>query len=163
MEKTRKVIIMLVILIVSAGYALADDLIIFPNKGQSNEQMEKDKYDCYAWAKKESGFDPMAPPAAAAPPPATTAPQSSAVKGAARGAVVGVAVGAIAGDPGHGAAIGATAGGLGGAMKKRDQQASQQQAQQSAADQQAQQTAAGLDKYNRAYSACLEGKGYTVK
>jgi hypothetical protein len=163
MNQIRTFSIMLFIVIVSAGYAFANDLIIFPNKGQSNSQMEKDKYDCYIWAKQQSGFDPNAAPTAAAPPPPTTAPQSSAVKGAARGAVVGVAVGAIAGDAGKGAAIGATAGGLGGAMKKRDQAASQQQAQQSAADQQAQQYAAGLDKYNRAYSACLEGKGYTVK
>ena len=163
MGPIKNFLIMFCIVMAWAGYAFADDLIIFPNKGQSNSQMEKDKYDCYAWAKQQSGFDPMAPPAAAATPPTTTAPQSSAVKGAARGAVVGVAVGAIAGDAGKGAAIGAAAGGLGGAMKKRDQAASQQQAQQAAADQQAQQTAAGLDKYNRAYSACLEGKGYTVK
>lgn len=153
--------IALIIVIVSTGYAVADDLMIFPNKGQGNDQMAIDKQACHEWAKKESGFDPNAAATSSTTP--AQAPTSNAVKGAARGAVVGVAVGAIAGDPGHGAAIGAAAGGLGGGMKKRDQQAAQQQAQQSAADQQAQQYAAGLDKYNRAYSACLEGKGYTVK
>jgi hypothetical protein len=145
------------------GVALADELIIFPAKGQNNEQMEQDKFACYQWAKEQSGFDPMAPPTATAPPPAEEAPQGGVVKGAARGALVGVAVGAIAGDAGKGAAIGAAAGGLGGGMKQRDQQAQQAQAQQNAADQQAQQSATNWDHYNRAYTACLEGKGYTVK
>jgi len=31
---------------------------VFPNKGQSDDQLEKDKYACYEWAKKQSGFDP---------------------------------------------------------------------------------------------------------
>ena len=57
-----------------AEVALADDLFIYPTKGQSQEQMEKDKYDCYQWAKKESGFDPMALPTATAPPPQQSAP-----------------------------------------------------------------------------------------
>lgn len=54
-------------------FALADEPFIYPSQGQSQEQMEKDKYDCYEWAKKESGFDPMAPPTATSPPP----PQSA--------------------------------------------------------------------------------------
>ncbi|GAB63029.1 MAG: glycine zipper family protein [Candidatus Jettenia sp.] len=41
------------------GAALAHGLIIYPAKGQSQEQMEKDKYECYSWAKQQTGFDPM--------------------------------------------------------------------------------------------------------
>lgn len=147
----------------AAGYALADEFVIFPAKGQSNEQMEQDKFACYQWAKEQSGFDPMAPPTATAPPPAAEEPQGGLVKGAARGALVGVAVGAIAGDAGKGAAIGAASGGLIGGMRKSDQEAKQEQAQKNWETEQARQYAGNRDKYNRAYTACLEGKGYTVK
>lgn len=51
------------------GLALAQDPIVFPAEGQSQEQMEKDKFSCYQWAKNETGFDPMQTPTASAPPP----------------------------------------------------------------------------------------------
>lgn len=135
--------------------AAGGEPVVYPAKGQSQQQMEMDKSSCYSWAKGQTGFDPMQ-----APVPATAAePQGGAVKGAAKGAAVGAAVGAIAGDAGKGAAIGATAGGAGGAVKKRKGQKEQQA--------QAQQQAAAADQkladYNRAWGACLEGKGYTVK
>jgi hypothetical protein len=163
MNQVRKIIMMLFIVVVSAGYAFAEDFMIFPNKGQSNDQLGKDKYACYEWAKQQSGFDPMATPTATTPPPATEAPKGGVVKGAAKGALVGVAVGAIAGNAGKGAAIGAAGGGVVGGMRKRNQGAEQEQAQQNWQNEQTQQYAANRDKYNRAYTACLEGKGYTVK
>jgi hypothetical protein len=133
----------------------AQEPIVFPAKGQSNQQMESDKYACYSWAKGQTGFDPMQAPTATAPPP----PQGGAVKGAAKGALAGVAVGAVAGDAGQGAAIGATAGGIvGGAKKKKSQQQQQQAVQQQAAGYEQKR-----GEYNRAWSACMEGKGYTVK
>ena len=52
-----------------AGTALAQDFFIYPNKGQSNEQMEQDKFQCYNWAKGQTGFDPMQVPTATSPPP----------------------------------------------------------------------------------------------
>jgi hypothetical protein len=142
---------------------MADDFVIFPNKGQSDEQLEKDKYDCYQWAKKQSGFDPMEQPKASAPPPAKEAPEGGTVKGAARGALVGVAVGAIAGDAGKGAAIGAASGGLIGGMKRHDQETQQEKKEQQWANQQAAEYEKNRAKYNKAYCACLEGKDYTVK
>ena len=152
------------VLLFGVGAALAQqDLIVFPSKGQSQEQMEKDKYACYEWAKQQTGFDPMAQPKATAPPPEQEAPQSSAVGGAARGALLGVAVGAIAGDAGKGAAIGAASGGLMGGMRKRGQVRQQEQAQEQWAQEQAAQYTQKRNHYNRAYAACLEGKGYTVK
>jgi hypothetical protein len=66
--------ILLFIATLVAGPALAQELFIYPTKGQSQEQIEKDKYDCYQWAKKETGFDPMAPPTATEPPPQQSAP-----------------------------------------------------------------------------------------
>lgn len=165
MNHCRKMLVMLLLVAVAitAGYSFAGEFMIYPGKGQSSEQMEKDKYECYQWAKQQSGFDPMAPPQATAPPPAEEAPKGGVVKGAARGALLGVAVGAIAGDAGKGAAIGAASGGLIGGMRRSDQQTKQEQSQKNWETQQAQQYQANRDQYNRAYTACLEGKGYTVK
>jgi uncharacterized protein HemX len=134
---------------------LGADLYIYPNKGQSPEQQSRDRYDCHLWAVQQTGFDPTRAQASAPPPPP---PQGGVFKGAARGAAVGAVGGAIAGDAGTGAAVGAATGGLIGGMKQRGQ-AQQQQAQ---ANQAAQQENA-LAAYNRALSACLSGRGYTVK
>jgi len=139
------------------------ELIVYPNNNQSEEQMEKDKFECYTWAKKETGFDPMATPTASTPPPQQQAPQGGVVKGAARGAVVGTATGAIAGDTGKGAAIGASSGALVGGMRRRDQRKQQQHAQNQWAQQESAQYNENRNRYNRAYSACLEGKNYSVK
>ena len=142
-------------LLVAAPAVAATEPIVFPAKNQSKEQTEKDKYACYQWAKGQTGFDPMKAPEKA---PAA-APKGGAVKGAAKGAAAGAIVGAVAGDAGKGAAIGAAAGGTGGAMKKRKAEKEQQAAAQSqaaSADQK-------RSEYNRAWGACLEGKGYTVK
>ena len=46
-----------------------------------------------------------------------------------------------------------------GGMRRNDQRRNQQAADQQWANQQR----AGRDSYNRALSACLEGKGYTVR
>jgi hypothetical protein len=147
----------------TADDAIADEMYVYPQKGQSNEQMEKDKYECYTWAKKQTGFDPMEEPKASAPPPAQEAPKGGVLRGGARGALAGVAVGAIAGDAGKGAAIGATSGALIGGMRRRDQVRQQEQAQQQWAQNQASQYAQKRSEYNRAYSACLGGRGYTAK
>ena len=59
---------------------MADDLVIYPNKGQSKDQLEKDKYACYEWAKNQSGFDPMVQPKASAPPPEKEAAKGGVVR-----------------------------------------------------------------------------------
>jgi uncharacterized protein YcfJ len=80
--------------------------------------MEKDKYDCYSWAKQQTGFDPMQPQATQAPSPQPQQPSGERVRGAARGAAVGAVVGEIANDDaGKGAAAGAAAGTMAGGMK----------------------------------------------
>jgi hypothetical protein len=162
MKIAEKIMLLSVLAFFTAGNASAQDFFIYPSNGQSNDQMAQDKSQCYEWAKGQTGFDPMAPPTATSAPPSSSEPQSSAVKGAARGALVGVAVGAIAGNAGRGAAIGAASGGLMGGMRKSDQKAQQAQEQQQWEQQQAAQYQHGRDTYNRAYKACLEGRGYTV-
>ncbi len=145
------------------GQSFAQDLIIYPKEGQNQEQTEKDKYACYTWAKEQTGFDPMTSAPAVSQPSQQPSPQGGAIKGAARGGLAGAAVGAIAGDAGKGAAIGATAGGIGGRIRQNEQKHQQEQAY--AREVQAQQNAysQNMENYHRAYGACLEAKGYTVK
>ena len=141
----------------SATLCLGQDLFIYPAKGQSQEQQDKDRYECHNWAVQQTGFDPSKTAASYAPA-STQAPQGGLLKGAARGATVGVVGGAIAGDAGKGAAIGAASGALLGGMRRNDQVRQQQyQAQQSANA-----YAGQRDSYNRALGACLQGRGYSV-
>ena len=100
--------------------SLADDLFIYPTKNQSAEQQDKDKWECRAWATKQTGFDPAARATATAPP-TREAPRGGLVRGAAGGAALGAVGGAIAGNAGKGAAIGAAGGGLLGVMRRNDQ------------------------------------------
>jgi len=156
MKKLKLALACIVVSLLTVPPVFAQDPIIYPNQGQSPEQQEKDKFECYTWAREQTGFDPMQ---ATTVPSGQPAPQGGVVRGAAGGALAGVAIGAIAGNAGKGAAIGAASGALFGGMRQHDQQRQQQQAQQ--------QQAANYDNqrnnYNRAYGACLEGRGYTVK
>jgi hypothetical protein len=150
-------------LLLAALTAGAQEPIVYPAKGQSPDQVEQDKYQCYQWAKGETGFDPMAPPTATAPPPPNQAPTASTGRSAVGGAAAGSLIGGISdGNWGKGAAIGAVAGGLFGAHRKSSQQRQSQQAQQSWEQQQAQIYAQRRHEYNRAWTACLTGRGYTV-
>jgi len=116
-----------------AGPALAQELIIFPSQGQSDDQMEQDKYACYQWAKKETGFDPMEVPKATEPPPKEEAKKGGLVRGAAGGAIVGGIVGGSKGAK-RGAAAGGVVGGARRQSQKRDQQHKEEQwAQEQAA------------------------------
>jgi hypothetical protein len=164
MKRTLQLIVLLLFVGLTAGPALADDLYVFPSKGQSQEQMERDKYDCYQWAKRQTGFDPMQRPQATAPPPAEEPAQGGVFRGAARGAAVGAVAGGIArDDAGKGAAAGAVGGAMIGGMRRRDQQRRQEYERKQWEQQQAAQYNQRRGEYVRAYGACLEGKGYNVK
>jgi hypothetical protein len=147
-----------------SGIAIAEngDLYIYPAKGQSQSQQEKDRYECHSWAVRQTGFDPSRPSsgaASSAQTPPYQASQPHVVKGAARGAALGAVGGAITGDAGKGAAAGAAMGGLAGGFRRRDerkQQAAQQQANAQAAANNSR------TSYHRAMAACLQGRGYTV-
>ena len=111
---------------------------VYPTRGQSPQQQQKDQGECHVWATQQTGVNP----GAMAPPP--SGPTGQVAGTAARGA--------IGGDAGKGAAIGAATGALVGGFRRADQRraAEQSQAQASAA-------------YGNANAACLEGRGYTVK
>jgi hypothetical protein len=142
-------------IIVSTGLAVAAEQFVFPKSGQTKEQQEQDQFTCYKWAKEQTGFDPTKPVEQTSAP----APKGGAVSGAAKGAAVGAVGGAIGGDAGKGAAVGAGVGAAAGAHKKRKGEKQQAAAQQQATQQQQ----ASVEGYQRAFGACMEGKGYTVK
>jgi Glycine zipper len=140
---------------VSTSLPASAELFVFPKNGQTKEQQEQDEFTCYKWAKDQTGFDPNK----AVEHTAAPAPQGGAGKGAAKGAAVGAIGGAIGGDAGKGAAVGAGVGAAAGAHKKRKGEKQQEAAEQQAEKQQA----ANVEGYQRAFGACMEGKGYTVK
>jgi hypothetical protein len=142
---------------------LAQEVIVYPAKGQSAEQTEKDKYECYAWAKNSSGFDPMAAPTAQTAPPTKEKQVGGVGKGAVGGGLAGLAVGALAGNAKKGAAIGAGSGALIGGMRRHDQKQRETNTRQQWEQQEVADYSQNRNNYNRAYSACLEGRGYTVR
>lgn len=135
--------------------ATAQKPVVYPAKGQTAAQQSSDDGACYAWAKQNTGIDPayLAPPAQATGP-ATGGGER--VSGAARGALGGAAIGAIAGDAGEGAAIGAVVGTMAGGRRARQNQQAQNQQAQAQHQQQ-------MNTFYRAYGACMEGRGYTIK
>ncbi|MGF1611100.1 MAG: glycine zipper family protein [Kiloniellales bacterium] len=159
--KYRTAIAAVVISLALVSGANAQQLIVYPSQGQSTDQQAQDQAECRTWAVQQTGYDPASPPAQ----PVTTAaaPQGGMLRGAARGAVLGVTVGAIAGDAGKGAAAGAAGGALIGGFRRIDQQRANEQQQSQAQAQYQQQVAAQNQTYNRALSACLQGRGYTVQ
>lgn len=131
--------------------------IAYPAKGQSQQTQQKDDGACYSWAKGNTGVDPAA--LASAPPPPPSGPAvggGERVQGAARGAAGGAVIGAIAGDAGKGAAIGATTGTVVGGSRARQNRRAAAASTQS-------QSQGAIDTFNRAYAACMEGRGYTIK
>jgi len=165
--KTTSFLIMVLLCFMTTA-ALAQDLMIYPAKGQSSDQMEKDKYECYTWAKGQTGFDPMQIPKASSPPPSQEKKSvgGAAVVGGALGAAGGAIIGGIAGGGkkvGRGAAIGALSGGAIGGMRSSSQNKKAEQQRKQWEQEQVNQYAQQRNAYDRAYSACLEGRGYTVK
>lgn len=141
--------------VIASPISSAQNMIVYPAKGQSQEQQQRDRYECHSWAVGQTGFDPSTATAAAPPPPP---PQGGVIRGAGRGAAIGAVGGAIGGNAGKGAAIGAATGAMVGGLRQRDQRRQQEAAQ----SQQNSAAAAQSNAYNRALSACLQGRGYTV-
>jgi hypothetical protein len=141
---------------------------VYPTSGQSQDQVGRDRYECYLWSVKQTGFDPsqahLAPhqrvEVVPAPPTGTDT-----VAGAATGAILG----AVIANP-HDAAAGAVGGAIiGGALGAASDatRASQAKQVQQRYDQRTNAQNAQIEEqasnYRRAMTACLEGRGYTVK
>ena len=131
-------------------------LVPYPSKGQSAEQQSKDEGECFAWAKKQTGIDPMAVASAPTKEEGAAVGGGERLSGAARGALGGLAIGAIAGDAGKGAGIGAVAGTMVGGHRARQNKAEREQQAEQA-------KASALQHFNKAFGACMEGRGYVIK
>lgn len=172
-----KLLILSLLFVLTNTVVAATDLYIYPNDGQSQEKQRLDRFQCHVWAAQQSGFDPSSyrvpqPVQHTSGPPGqpvhhhTINPVTAAAGGAALGAVGG----AIAGNAGKGAAIGAGVGALAGAFHtlthhSRERERIEYEQKQYAITQAQQAAEVGQlrNDYNRAISACLEGRGYTVK
>ena len=164
----RIMTIIICIMVFSAGVVFAQDFVVYPAKGQSNEQTEKDKFECYGWAKGQTGFDPMQMPTASSPAPAKgdKSVSGGVVGGGVLGGVGGAVIGGIAsGKSGakKGAAIGGLSGGALGGMRSHSQNQKADQKREQWEREQTNQYLQQRNAYNRNYAACLEGRGYSVK
>jgi len=152
----------------SAPAAAITEVFFYPAGGQSPAQQDRDRYECYLWAVKQSGFDPSQVNLQA-PQRVVVSPAPPAGATVAAGAVTGAAIGAAVSAPhneGEGAIVGAMAGAVLGSAAASSQQAQAAQVQSrydaDAAAREAR-LAAEAGAYRRAMSACLEGRGYTVQ
>jgi hypothetical protein len=147
----------------AAGGALAQQPFIYPTKGQTPQQLEFDKGQCYTWGVQQSGYDPANPPMATPPPQPMQQDQGGQVAGGIfGGALLGAGIGAISGNAGEGAAIGGLFGGMRRMRMQKEEQQQQQQQQSAAMQQQQAMQGQGLNNYQRAFRACMNGRGYNV-
>jgi hypothetical protein len=152
----RKIIVyawMAALVLLGAGGLAAQEQYVYPARNQSDEQMGRDKEECHEWAVKQTGVDPEKVATE------TTTPATSGSSGGLGGAGLGAARGAMSGDAGAGAIRGVGIGRLVHAIRARKQMEEQHQT----TTQDHQQRQAQLQKYDRAYAACLTGRGYTVQ
>ena len=140
-------------------------VIFYPMRGQSPAQQDRDRYECYLWAVKQTGFDPnqtqLAPHQRVEVVPAT--PPGANVAG---GAFTGAVVGSMLTPPpqqAQGMVFGAIAGAMIGAAKDQAEQQRAAQIQQQYNAQHYAVTDMQARNYRRAMTACLEGRGYSVR
>lgn len=79
-----------------AGTASAQQVFVYPQKGQSQQQQDIDSAECARWAKQQSGVDPNAPKQQEQ----LGSNARGTVGGAAKGAGAGAVVGGVAGRRG---------------------------------------------------------------
>jgi len=153
---------------VAAAPPPSTQIYFYPVKGQSTAQQDRDRYECYLWAKRQTGFDPSAPqlaPHQRVQVIPTTPPGHD----TAAGAITGAVIGAVVSPPGRsaeGAAVGAIAGAVIGSASEAARQEQTERVQQRYDQQQAQRLARverQASSYRRAMAACLEGRGYAVQ
>lgn len=151
----------------AASPELSTEVYFYPTRGQSPQQQDRDRYECYLWAVRKTGFDPSVP-RLAPHQQVMVVPEPPSGHDTATGALTGAIVGAAIGAPhstGEGAIVGAVAGAVLGAASDaaRQEQADRLQERY---DQRNDQHYAELErqarKYRRAIAACLEGRGYSV-
>jgi len=133
-------------------------MYFYPELSQDEAKQDRDRYECYRWAVRETHVDPGMTPVRQAPPPyGTQRNGAEVVAGAATGAVVGAAVSGPR-HVGENMVLGAIFGTLIGAaaQESRVQSAEAAYARRQAAAQ------VPMDNFQRAMTACMTGRGYRV-
>ncbi len=142
----------------SKSVASSIGAFVYPKNNQTAAQQDRDERECYQWAMKETGIDPAQPPPE---PEKAEKKHGGAVKGAAGGAAAGSAIGAVANDDaGGGAATGAMVGAIRGRRQQKKAEKTAEKQQQQGYQQQKQER---MNTFRRAFSSCIDGRGYSVK
>ncbi len=140
-------------------------MYFYPTQRQTEAQQDRDRYECYRWAVRETSFDPGMTPLRDAPV-ANRRPVPQADGAAvAGGAITGAVVGSVLASPRHsgqGMVLGALFGALVGASAEAQNQRAYEQAQARDAARNAQARAPYIN-FRRAMAACMEGRGYNVQ
>jgi hypothetical protein len=140
----------------------------YPKAGQIAEQQSRDHYDCYNWAVNQTGFDP-GQSAIPTDQRVRVVPMPPPGHDTATLAIAGAVLGALIGGPRHavgGALIGASSGAIAGAasdsarMESARQQEDAYASRDRVRDDRLEEMASG---FRRAMSACMEGRGYSVR
>lgn len=142
-------------------------MYFYPERGQTESQQDRDRYECYRWAVRETGVDPGMTPLRQ-PSVVQVAPAQRDGAPVAAGAITGAAAGAVLSSPRHageGMVLGAIFGATLGAIAQENQaQAAERAAERANARNEAAAEAARrpLDNFRRAISACMAGRGYRI-
>lgn len=143
-------------------------LYYYPTKGQSKSQQDRDRFECYQWAKSQTGYDPnkkQLAPHQRVEVQSATPPGSDTAAGAITGAMVGSML-APRHDSGRSMVFGAITGAIIGSASEEAKHQQAEQIQQHY-DTKEEQRYAKLERqardYRRAMTACLEGRGYSVR
>lgn len=140
----------------------------YPRAGQTTEQESRDHYECYNWAIQQTGFDP-GQSAIPTDQRVRVVPMPPPGHDTVTLAIAGAVLGALIGGPRHaagGALIGASGGAIAGAASDSARmEAARQQEEAYAARDRARDTRLEekASVFRRAMSACLEGRGYSVR
>lgn len=150
-------------------------MYFYPSQGQSVERQDRDRFECYQWARNQTGTDPgMTPIHGTAPE--YDAPQVTGA-GAAVGAMAGAAIGSTAnsgpryghgrgrgggGGSAEGMIMGAIIGGIIGAAVENAGAESQARANEARARRDAANADVPLDGFRRAMGACMSSRGYSI-
>ncbi len=143
-------------------------IYFYPNRNQSAELQSRDHYACYTWAMEQTGFDPSVSSivpeqrvrVVPMPPPGQDTMAMS---------IAGAVLGALIAGPRHaggGALIGAAGGAMAGMISDASRIEAARQMEEAYNNRNQ-----GRDfrrekkalQFRRAMSACMEGRGYTVK
>jgi hypothetical protein len=166
-------VLMSVVFMLCAGslvYAGGMGTYAFPQKGQTPDQQNQDESGCAQWAADQTGINPAVleyrQQEAQADLQKASAEASKPQLGRklGRAALTGAALGEMDqhmdSGAGKGAAMGAT---LAASKMLGQKQEQKKQAPLNEANAQAGQVQAETEQYVRAYSACMEGKGYSIR